>query len=46
VRVARRQEPARSGAADGVRVVRVLEAASSSLSQGGNAVAFMSGQAA
>ncbi|HTR22243.1 MAG TPA: Gfo/Idh/MocA family oxidoreductase [Gemmatimonadales bacterium] len=35
VRVARGTEPPRAGAADGVRVVRVLEAASRSLQQGG-----------
>ncbi len=46
VRVARGTEPPRAGAADGVRVVRVLEAATSSLAEGGTAVPFMSGQAA
>lgn len=46
VRVAGRLEPPRSGVVEGVRVVRVLEAATSSLAKGGNAVAFMSGQAA
>ncbi len=35
VRVARRAEPPRAAATDGVRVVQVLEAASRSLSQGG-----------
>jgi predicted dehydrogenase len=35
IRVARGAEPPRAGAADGVRVVRVLEAASRSLAQGG-----------
>jgi predicted dehydrogenase len=35
VRVARREEAPRSGADDGVRVVRVLEAASRSLAGGG-----------
>lgn len=40
VRVARGQEPPRAGAADGVRVVRVLEAASRSLAGGGAPVAL------
>jgi predicted dehydrogenase len=35
VRVARREEPPRAGAADGVAVVRVLEAATRSLAEGG-----------
>ncbi len=38
VRVARGGEPPRAGAADGVRVVRVLEAASRSLAAGGTPV--------
>jgi len=38
VRVARGGEPPRAGAADGVRVVRVLEAASRSLAAGGSPV--------
>jgi predicted dehydrogenase len=38
VRVARGGEPPRAGAADGVRVVRVLEAASRSLTAGGTPV--------
>ena len=38
VRVARGTEPPRAGAADGVRVVRVLEAASRSLAGGGTPV--------
>jgi hypothetical protein len=46
VAVARREVPPRSGVADGVRVVRVLEAASRSLAGGGAVVSFVSGQAA
>ncbi len=46
VAVARGQERPRSGAEDGVRVVRVLDAASRSLAGGGSAVACVSGQAA
>ena len=40
VRVARAGEPPRAAAADGVRVVRVLEAASRSLAAGGSPVAL------
>jgi predicted dehydrogenase len=40
VRVARRAEPPRAGAEDGVRVVRVLDAASRSLAAGGTPVAL------
>jgi predicted dehydrogenase len=43
--VARGETPPRSSAADGVRVVRVLEAASQSLATGGAAVSLLSGQA-
>ena len=38
VRVVRREEPPRADAADGVRVVRVLDAASRSLKQGGTPI--------
>lgn len=40
VRVARGTEPPRAGAADGVRVVRVLEAATRSLANGGTPVSL------
>jgi predicted dehydrogenase len=35
IRVARREEPPRAGAEDGVRVVRVLDAATRSMATGG-----------
>jgi predicted dehydrogenase len=42
VRVARREEAPRVGAADGVLVVRILEAASASLEAGGAAIDIQS----